>query len=235
MLTQHADPARAILQYAETHQIDLISIGTHGDNLAHRYLSRGGSLDLLGQTAGKVVRHAAVPVLTVIQRLARAPDSIRSILVPIDFSPLSLLALSQARDLAALYEARLDVLHVMTNGAPRTNGHDPIEARRADLVAAFDEAPGATVGVDFHVATGIPHREIQGAIEQRSPDMLVIGAYAEEGQDLLGDVAARVVRSSPCAVLTVRGEPLSLRTAADPPIPSTRIQPSTFQGKRAVS
>jgi nucleotide-binding universal stress UspA family protein len=244
MLTQHADPAQAILHYAETHQIDLISIGTHGDNLAHRYLSRGGRLNLLGQTAGQVVRHADVPVLTVVQRLARTPESIHTILVPFDYSPLSVLALTQARDLAALHDAHLDVLHVTssepaTNGHAQTNGHandkgtqPPAATTRADLIAAYDNTPGATVSVDFHLATGIPHREIQGAIQERSPDLVLIGAYAEQGQDLLGEVADRVVRSSPCSVLTVRGAPATSGATLSDLSPTRRM---TFPGRKAVS
>lgn len=213
MLTQHADPVRAILQYAETHAMDCICIGAHGDDLANRFLSRGGSIDMLGQTAGQVVRHAHVPVLTVVQRLARTPERIQNILVPVDFSPLSLLALAQARDLAALYEATLQVLHVTApsrstaNGLHQSsgNGHDPTGPLRDVLIEAYDRGRGANVSVDFQVSTGAPHREILRAIQEQSPDLLVIGAHAEDGQDLLGEVAAKVVQSSPCSVLTVRG------------------------------
>lgn len=213
MLTQHADPVQAILQYTETHAMDCICIGAHGDNLASRFLSRGGSMDLLGQTAGQVVRHAPVPVLTVVQRLARAPERIQTILVPVDFSPLSLLALEQARDLAALYDANLTVLHVTAPpGLPaasrhRTNGngHDPTVGVRETLVEAYEQGQGANVSVNFHISTGAPHREILRAIQTQTPDLLVIGAHAENGQDLLGEVAAKVVQVSPCSVLTVRG------------------------------
>ncbi|MFN4257738.1 MAG: universal stress protein [Gemmataceae bacterium] len=56
-------PAVEILEYAQTHGIDLIVMGTHG---------RGGlSHLLLGSVAEEVVRQASCPVLTV---RAREPD-----------------------------------------------------------------------------------------------------------------------------------------------------------------
>ena len=207
-LVSHPDPTSAILGYADTHEVDGIVIGAHGDDLAHRFLSRGGSCDLLGQTAGQVVRHARVPVLTVMQRMARASENVRSILVPVDFSPLSLLAITQARDLASFYDARLEVLHVIERpgvSPPRTNGHDPLDVMRRELMDAYDATRGAQVSAGFHVTTGVVHREIQRIVQHRAPDLLVVGAHSEVGQDMLGEVAARVVQSSPCSVLTVRG------------------------------
>ena len=52
-----ASPARAIVEYAESHGIDLIVMGTHGRNAITQLL--------LGSVAEKVVRSAPCPVLTV--------------------------------------------------------------------------------------------------------------------------------------------------------------------------
>ena len=58
LLTSNA-PAASIVDYAKTHQIDLIVVGTHG---------RGAVAHLLmGSVAEKVVRTAPCPVLTVRQ------------------------------------------------------------------------------------------------------------------------------------------------------------------------
>lgn len=57
--------ANAIVDYARTHEIDLIVIGTHG---------RGGIAHLLlGSVAEQVVRTAPCPVLTVRERLGTEP------------------------------------------------------------------------------------------------------------------------------------------------------------------
>jgi nucleotide-binding universal stress UspA family protein len=50
-------PVREILEYAETNDIDLIVMGTHGRT--------GFGRVLLGSVAEKVVRHSEIPVLTV--------------------------------------------------------------------------------------------------------------------------------------------------------------------------
>jgi nucleotide-binding universal stress UspA family protein len=51
------DPAHEIVGYAESNDIDLIVMGTHGRTGLDRML--------LGSVAEKVVRHAEIPVLTV--------------------------------------------------------------------------------------------------------------------------------------------------------------------------
>jgi nucleotide-binding universal stress UspA family protein len=53
---------RAIVEYAEEHDVDLVVVGTHGRTGLDRYL--------LGSVAEKLIRTAPVPVLTV-----RAPDA----------------------------------------------------------------------------------------------------------------------------------------------------------------
>ncbi|WP_123536930.1 universal stress protein [Halosimplex salinum] len=50
-------PHRAILDYADDHDIDLVVMGTHGRTGLERYL--------LGSVTEKVVRAAEIPVLTV--------------------------------------------------------------------------------------------------------------------------------------------------------------------------
>lgn len=58
------NPAREIVRYAESSDVDLVVMGTHG---------RGGlNRILLGSVAERVVRSSTVPVLTV--RVGEAPD-----------------------------------------------------------------------------------------------------------------------------------------------------------------
>ena len=51
------DPERAILEYADEHDVDLLVMGTHG--------RRGIDRFLLGSTTERVVRKSTVPVLTI--------------------------------------------------------------------------------------------------------------------------------------------------------------------------
>jgi nucleotide-binding universal stress UspA family protein len=53
----HGRPAEQLLDYAEQHDIDLISIGTHGRTGIDRFV--------MGSVAEKVIRRSEKPVLTV--------------------------------------------------------------------------------------------------------------------------------------------------------------------------
>jgi nucleotide-binding universal stress UspA family protein len=61
----HAHPARAILEYARDHGMDLIAVATHGRGA-------GGRL-LVGSVADKVLRGASIPVLIHRPTIAAAP------------------------------------------------------------------------------------------------------------------------------------------------------------------
>jgi nucleotide-binding universal stress UspA family protein len=99
--------APAILRYADDKKVDLIVMGTHG--------RRGLRRLMLGSVAQEVVRLAPSPVLTVrgYDEKESTIQPIRSILVPIDFSDYSKSALAVARELAVLFEARMDVFHIV--------------------------------------------------------------------------------------------------------------------------
>ena len=59
-VVRHANPALAICNYAEAHDVDQIVVGSHGRT--------GFSHLLIGSVAERVVRHAPCPVLTVRHR-----------------------------------------------------------------------------------------------------------------------------------------------------------------------
>ncbi len=215
-IVHHADPPTAILDYAQAHAVDLIVLGAHGDRGAGHFLSQGVGSTFLGKTAEQVVRHAACPVFRVGMRSGRSPELVQRILVSVDLSPLSLLALAYARSLAALYDARLEILQVLEEAPSspatgRAGEAAALEARaRAELVAAFERAEGPPVPAGFHVVRGRPEREIRGFVKRYAIDLVVLGAHSDGVRDALGSVAEQVVRAAPCPVFTVRqqaGEP----------------------------
>lgn len=63
---------------------------------------------------------------------------------------------------------------------------------------------------------GVPHEEIVAACTAEAPDMIVMGTHGRSGLNrlLMGSVAERVVRTSPCPVLTVRPAAAEERAAA---------------------
>jgi nucleotide-binding universal stress UspA family protein len=141
------------------------------------------------------------------------------ILCPVDFSELSGPALERAVRLGNWFDARVEVLHVisfvpcvMPGSMGPFHCPDPLEVtltkRRqaarsiADLVAPFldDRVPIAT-----KVLEGDPSRMIQEEAEALPADLLVIGTHGRSGfeQLLRGSVTEKEMRRAPCPVLTV--------------------------------
>lgn len=198
-------PRERILEYATTHDIEMIAMGQHGRR-------RVGRLEL-GTETRDVVRDASVPVLVV-----RASDDVRSvypfarILVPTDGSDHANAAIDLGIETAAETGATLHLLAVVSvtrygadEETDRLIDHLEKNARSTLEAAATNAAEG---GVDVHtgVSVGTVHREISAYAETEGVDLLVMGTHGrtDEGRELLGSVTERVLRTAPAPVLTVR-------------------------------
>lgn len=203
--------APAILNYAADRDVDLIVMGTHG--------RRGVRRLLLGSVAEEVVRRADQPVLTVRQRedQTAAELAIERILVPIDFSEHARKALRYASEMAELYGAKIDLLHVIeeklhpafyVGGVQSIYDIEPnIEEKvRERLDALHDEIAAGRPGVGVHVASGRAAREITQFAEEQGSDLVVMSTHGLTGAErfLLGSVAEKVVRHVPVPVFTVK-------------------------------
>lgn len=145
----------------------------------------------------------------------------RKILVPVDFSAGSRQALQLALALARSSGARVDALYVWE--PPRVVPLDvqvfnpgqtaPLleHARRAaeERMREFLDDLGlpATERPSSEIAVGDPTDEIVERAAESGYDLLVLGAHGRSGiaRLLLGSVAEKVIRRSPCPVLVVRG------------------------------
>jgi nucleotide-binding universal stress UspA family protein len=150
----------------------------------------------------------------------------RKIICPVDFSEPSLAALKAANELAAHFQSRLYVMHVVppvplpfqpeTAPAPAPElapiFHVPSyqlelthssEQALKDLV---DEliAPGRQVHIV--VATGEAAGQIVATADKEKADVIVIATHGQTGwrRAVFGSVAEKVVRLAPCPVLTIR-------------------------------
>jgi len=202
--------AETILNYSADNTVDLIVMGTHG--------RRGLGHLLLGSVAEEVVRHAGCPVLTVREREKPVPvHALERILVPVDFSEHSKSALAHARGLAAAYEARLQVLHVIeetVHPAFYVPGKTSIYDLRPDIrekaaeamKKLFDETPGPRADADFLCTDGRAHKAILEVAEKEKSDLIVIATHGLTGLQhlLLGSTAEKVVRRASCPVFTVK-------------------------------
>ena len=144
------------------------------------------------------------------------PLRIKSILVPIDFSPPSKKALDQAVAFARQFRAKLTLLHVVEPVAtPDFAASFPLAMESDGLMAAAKNEleravkaariPSSTVEKSL-VRFGRSFHEIAEAARTRKVDLIIIATHGYTGvkHALLGSTTERVVRHAPCPVLVVR-------------------------------
>jgi len=144
------------------------------------------------------------------------------ILVPTDFSPGADAALTYARTLAEKFGASLRLLHVMedpmTSVMLSVDSYPPDlpELRRVmvdDATARIRERLGdndrTALRATGEVLFGSGARCIVDYATEHDVDLIVMGTHGRTGMShlLMGSVAERVVRTAPCAVMTVRTRP----------------------------
>ena len=143
---------------------------------------------------------------------------IKSILVPTDFSPASDIAFRYAVDMAVTQGGAIHVLHALDDASFATAYPDgfyvELPGLREQLIAEANTrlqpmmAACAAAGVasTSETVVGRPARLIAEVANTRAADLIVMGTHGRSGfaHMVLGSVAERVVRTAPCAVLTVR-------------------------------
>jgi nucleotide-binding universal stress UspA family protein len=137
----------------------------------------------------------------------------KQILCPIDFSEPSSRALVYATAFATWYEARLVVLHVVPPADETEFGlrldADVQETRRDEIVAEMHqqiEHAGATaLSPTLLTERGRAHERIVQCATSLPADLLVVGTHGRGGFNrlLLGSVTEKILRTTPCPVLTV--------------------------------
>jgi universal stress protein A len=144
---------------------------------------------------------------------------IKRILIPIDFSEVSLQALDYAVELGKPFGAELVAVHVVepiyyatpadVYGPSANLGMLLEEQQRvaAEQLAELEEKlvkRGATI--ETVMESGVPYQKIVALADERKVDLIIMATHGRTGLShlLLGSVAERVVRSAACPVLTVR-------------------------------
>ena len=135
------------------------------------------------------------------------------ILVPIDFSQDSEHAVDTAVGLARQFQARITLLHAI---------HIP-EAAEVNLAAYMDKirseadqsmasrlkrVQDAGITADGLSVVGAPSQTIVDTARDKQADLIVMGTHGRTGlrHMLIGSVAERVVRLTPCPVMVVPRE-----------------------------
>jgi nucleotide-binding universal stress UspA family protein len=144
----------------------------------------------------------------------------RRILFASDFSKASGKAFTTALTMAKANRARLTIVHVIVPFMPivpeqyiNTDTWEQVdrEARRwgqRQLVKLTGRAKKAGARAIGLLREGDPAQQIIGAARSTRADLLVVGTHGRTGltRFFVGSVAARVVATAPCPVLTVRSK-----------------------------
>lgn len=214
-------PEEVILRYAASESADLIVMGHSREGLRRL---------MLGSVADVVVRHAVAPVYVTGTECPTEATKNPHILVPVDFSRESLVALGHAKALAASASGRLTLLHVLEpaqtligifGGAPEGQ-LDQLRSHAMESLAQADRDSGyASVVTTYRVVVGYPSSDILTAAHDVEADLIVLSTHGRLGNWRLplGNVAERVIRSYRGAVLLAKPYGLSLlREDARPPL-----------------
>jgi nucleotide-binding universal stress UspA family protein len=143
-------------------------------------------------------------------------QKIKSILVPMDFSAESEKALAYAVPFAALFGAKLTLLHVVEPvGVPDFAKSFPLAMENDKLMAECKRHLERVVK-DIELESNLLEKvlvrygrafdEIAGAARMLKADLIIISTHGYTGlrHVLLGSTTERVVRHAPCPVLVVR-------------------------------
>jgi len=146
--------------------------------------------------------------------------SIQRILVPTDFSDPSNEALATAMALAQAFGGTLDLVHValaVSYVLPPPLDLSPLpfdmtkSLEQATTGLASEEARVRAAGLTCETATlfGRPDTEIVARATATKADLIVMGTHGRSGlaHALMGSVAERVVRHTPCPILIVPKRP----------------------------
>jgi universal stress protein A len=161
--------------------------------------------------------------------------TVKSILVPTDFSKPSDAAVQYATGMALALGAQLYLVHVPGKTGEHFEANFPVgqfetaaRERLGTLVAPDDLA---RLRPEYALRIGAPAEEIVRYADARDVDLIIMGTHGRSGVAhlLLGSVAEQVVRTAPCPVLLVRhpkgailkaqagdstAEPVRVKTAA---------------------
>ncbi len=146
----------------------------------------------------------------------------RKILVPTDFSEDSDLAFQTALSVAATYQARIFLLHVISNTLQQSLSdycHDQniVDRVMSGSIVFSNEKLQDTIGkgknngnikVIPDVRKGQPHEEILKEASERKIDLIVIASHGETGlkKYFIGSVTEKVMKEAKCPVLLIRSQ-----------------------------
>lgn len=135
------------------------------------------------------------------------------ILVPIDFSEQSIIALEQSYNLARLTKADITLINVIEESfhLPFFTNHEDkgLEKRiKKELEKLASETMHKlNIHVDTIIARGKVYEEIKKAAKKLKSSFIIMGTNGSVGiKKFIGSNALRVIREAPCKVITIKGK-----------------------------
>jgi nucleotide-binding universal stress UspA family protein len=211
---REGDVWESLADLIQTHEIDLLVVGTHGRTGVEKLV--------LGSKAEEILRLAPCPVLTVGPKIAgrgkltpiesegKEPVeiSVRQIVYATDFSPESLAAAPFATSLAQEFQSKLTLLHVIKKRKNKDHQSEPIDLALQRLEKLVPEEASMWCSPRPTVQIGPPADCIlQEALDTKA-DLIVLGVRAASGNlgaatHLPWATAHKVIAQAHCPVLTI--------------------------------
>src|SRR5947209_15972186 len=133
---------------------------------------------------------------------------VKKVLYPTDFSPYSNQAYFHAVALAEKHRASLTILYVYVPGVRSLDGVDRGTADRQYWQDLLEQIHPLDPNIPVHhvLVEGDPATEIVRYTHDAGIDLVVMGTHGRTGLErlLMGSVAEKVMRDSPCSVLVVQ-------------------------------
>ena len=221
--TLRGDPREALLELAERERVDLLALGSRGQNTLMRWM--------LGSVSSHAVTHAPCSVLVVrppgrsggsaepapARPFARQEGAM-NIVIGVDDSVHSRAAVDFVRRMSWPEDTQAVVLSVAHPAAiayaeayaPATappSMPDDMVRRHEEIASVAERAlQGAHLTTRAEVATGDPRLELVELAHRERADLVVVGSHGRTGiaKLLMGSVASYVATHAPCSVLVVK-------------------------------
>jgi nucleotide-binding universal stress UspA family protein len=205
VLIEEGDIQSSLEKALQKYDTDLVIIGTRGRT--------GLAKILLGSVAEEIFRTVPCPVLTVGPHSDAAKANIREILFATDFASEAPSAVAYAISLAQEFQARLTMLHVVSEPKPGelVSWSNVQESSKHLLQKLVPPEAEAWCKPEYFVERGDPAERILDLANLRDVDLIVLGAQPEKGvpgaaTHLPIATAHKVVAHAKCPVLTVRSK-----------------------------
>jgi len=202
------EPHRSIREYAHEHDVDLITMGTHG--------RQGAEQVRLGSTTERVLMLSDVPVLSVRTTDVQQPPSdlraaIKDVVVPTDGSEFADRAAEHALSIAELSGATVHAVYVVDEAiydlqdAPRSIVGLLKQGGQQAVDAIATDARDRGLSTTSNVLQGNPEMEILEYAGGVGADLIAMGTRGQAAgtERVIGSTTARVVRRFDRPLLTV--------------------------------